>query len=139
MFWPISGWFEACFGLFWIELDRFGACFGVFRTKLEYRPKSDCIGLNRKRKKRVQPRMHVQPCPLPHGVSVRIRLACIGPIGAPVLPRWTLILGFCLNLWLPKRVLLLQSLWLHHQSKYGIYGMSIFGLYKLVFHQKQMF
>lgn len=125
--------------------DRIGpnwGLFGLFQTESDHigpnRTVSGWIG-NQKKKKKFWPRMRVRPRLRPHGASMCIWLRCAGPIGATVLPRWTLILGFCLNLKLPKRVLLLQSLWLHHQSKSGVYGMSIFGLYKLVFHQKQMF
>ena len=84
---------------------------------------------------------HRCACSCVHG---RMACPCISDLGAPAQSAHPcfldghLFLG-CLNLRLPKRVLLLQSLWLLHQSKSGVYSMSIFGLYKLVFHQKQMF
>lgn len=125
-------------GLFRSVLDRIRpiwGCFSPFQTELD-RIGPNWTVLENQKKKKVWPQMRMQPCPRPHGASLHIWLGCASPIGATVLLRWTLILGFCLNLRLPKRVLLLQSLWLLHQSKSGVYSMSIFGLYKLVFHQK---
>ena len=132
LFRPISDRFVACFGPFWTESDWFGACFGCFRPNQTV---SGWIGKPKKKKFG-----HRCACSCIHGRTV----PCVSDLGAPAQSAHPcfldgrLFLG-CLNLRLPKRVLLLQSLWLLHQSKSGVYSMSIFGLYKLVFHQKQMF
>ena len=122
-------------GLFWSISDWIRLIWGLFRP---FQTESDCIGLNRKPKKKKFG--HRCACSCIHGRTV----PCVSDLGAPAQSAHPcfldghLFLG-CLNLRLPKRVLLLQSLWLLHQSKSGVYSMSIFGLYKLVFHRKQMF
>ena len=91
--------FNNYFGPYRIDLWPVLVCFGPNQTDLgPVSAVSDRIRLYRaesenQKKNIVWPQMRMHLRPWPHGVSLRIRLGCASPIGTPVLPRWTLILG----------------------------------------------